>query len=82
VSYRPDLSERALSQLGAFPTQALGELAKAMAEVCENPYDPLITMASDDPQIRRADFGQYGFVTFLILDDVQVVRIVDILWAG
>ncbi|WP_113701316.1 type II toxin-antitoxin system RelE family toxin [Nonomuraea lactucae] len=82
MTYRPHLSERALAQLGGFPTDALTELTQAMAEVCEDPYDPLTTMATDDPQVRRADFGDRGFVTFLILDDVGVVRITDILWVG
>ncbi|WP_433520050.1 hypothetical protein ACQP2T_63660 (plasmid) [Nonomuraea sp. CA-143628] len=83
MNYRPDLSERALSQLGGFPTGALTALTQAMADVCEDPYDPLATMATDDPQVRRADFGDgHGFVTFLVLDQVGVVRIVDIVWAG
>jgi hypothetical protein len=82
VNYRPDLSERALGQLGGFPLDALGALARTMAEVCENPYDPLTTMVTDDPQVRRADFGGSGFVTFLIIDSVLVVRIVDITWVG
>lgn len=82
MTYKPDLSERALSQLGGFPTDALTALTQAMAEVCEDPYDPLTTMATDDPQVRRADFGGHGFVTFLILDHASVVRIVDIVWVG
>jgi hypothetical protein len=82
VTYRPDLSERALSQLGGFPDEALTALTQAMADVCEDPYDPLTSMATDDPQVRRSDFGGRGFVTFLILDEVAVVRIVDIVWAG
>ncbi|MEU7831443.1 hypothetical protein [Nonomuraea sp. NPDC049129] len=82
MTYRPDLSERALSQLGGFPDEALTALTQAMAEVCEDPYDPLTSMATGDPQVRRSDFGGHGFVTFLILDGVAVVRIVDIVWAG
>ncbi|GHE48254.1 hypothetical protein GCM10017673_57480 [Streptosporangium violaceochromogenes] len=83
MTFRPDLSQRALSQLGGFPTDALGALAQVMADVCENPYDPLTTMATGDEQVRRADFGGgRGFVTFLILDAVEVVRVVDIIWVG
>ncbi|MEV1175743.1 hypothetical protein [Nonomuraea sp. NPDC049784] len=41
MTYKPDLSERALSQLGGFPDHALTALTQAMADVCENPYDPL-----------------------------------------
>jgi hypothetical protein len=82
VSYRPVLSERALGQLGGFPVDALGALAEVMAQICDNPYDPLATMGTDDPQVGRADFGGHGFVTFLILDSVKVVRVVDITRAG
>lgn len=82
MTFRPDLSERALAQLGGFPKNAFDELIAIMARVCENPYDPLITRGTDDEQVRRADFGEHGFVTFLILDDVNVVRITDILWVG
>jgi hypothetical protein len=81
VSYRPDLSERALRQLGGFPSDALGELSKIVAVICDDPYD-LRTAATDDPLVRRVDFGGHGFVTYLILDDVYVLRITDILWAG
>ena len=82
MTFRPDLSERALSQLGGFPIDALGALAIAMAAVCDDPYDPLTSMSTDDPQVRRADFGDRGFVTFLILDPVEIVRVVDIIWVG
>lgn len=82
MTYRTDLSERALAQLGGFPEEALTALTQTLAGVCDNPYDPLTTMATDDPQVRRADFGDHGFVTFVILDHVAVVRITDILWAG
>lgn len=82
MSYKPDLSERVLGQLGGFPMEALGALAQAMADVCENPYDPLTSMATDDPQVRRADFGGHGFVTFLILDSMNIVRVVDVTWIG
>ncbi len=82
MSCTPVLSERALGQLGGFPVDALGALAEAMAQVCDNPYDPLTTMDTDDPQVRRADFGGHGFVTFLIIDSANVVRVVDITWAG
>jgi hypothetical protein len=82
VSYRPVLSERALGQLGGFPTDALTALGQVMAVVCDNPYDPLVTVPTDDPMFRRADFGGNGFVTFLVLDDTATVRITDVTWAG
>ncbi|MGP3965589.1 hypothetical protein ACTWPT_57565 [Nonomuraea sp. 3N208] len=72
-----------LSAGAGFPGHELTALTQAMAEVCDNPYDPLTSMATDDPLVRRADFGDgHGFVTFLVLDHVGVVRIVDITWVG
>ncbi|GIH73025.1 hypothetical protein [Sphaerimonospora thailandensis] len=83
MTWRPDLSERALSQLGGFPEEALDALAKGMAVVCDDPYDPLTTMSTDDPMVRRADFGQgRGFVTYVPVDSAYVVRVVDIIWVG
>jgi hypothetical protein len=82
VTYKPDLSERALRQLGGFPETALGALAETIARVCDDPYDPLTTMSTDDPQVRRADFGDLGFVTFLIIDYALVLRITDVTWVA
>lgn len=83
MTWRYVLSERALSQLGGFPDDALGLLALIVGDIVENPYDPLVTMATDDPQVRRADFGDgHGFVTFLILDSTETVRITDVTWIG
>lgn len=49
-----------------------------MVDVCDDPCNPLVTMATDDEKVRRADFGDgRGFVLFLILD--AVVRVVDYL---
>ncbi len=83
MTWEPDLSERALSQLGGFPEDALDALGKGMAVVCDDPYDPLTTMATHDPMVRRADFGQgRGFVTYVPIDAAYVVRVVDIIWVG
>ncbi|SEG70384.1 hypothetical protein SAMN04489712_109166 [Thermomonospora echinospora] len=82
MTYKPFLAERALAQLGGFPVDALGALAQVMAVVCEDPRDPLVTLPTDDPEIRRAPFGGHGLVTFLIVEPAQVVRITDITWVG
>ncbi|RCG19149.1 hypothetical protein DQ384_38390 [Sphaerisporangium album] len=84
MSYQPVLSERALAQMGGFPSDALSALGETMALVCRDPYDPLVTMpTAEHAQLRRADFGDgRGFVTFLILDAVNVVRVIDITWVG
>jgi hypothetical protein len=83
VTWAPHLSERALSQLGGFPDDALDALTKGMAIVCDDPYDPLTTMVTDDPHVRRADIGGgRGFVSYVPVDSAFIVRVVDIIWAG
>jgi hypothetical protein len=83
VTWQCVLSERVLGQLGGFPDDALGLLALAVGDILENPDDPLVTMATDDPQVRRVDFGDgRGFVTFLIVDSAETVRITDVTWIG
>lgn len=53
-----------------------------MAEVVEYPDDPLRTFPTSDPYIRRAEFGGFGLVTYLINDGTRVVTIIDITWVG
>jgi hypothetical protein len=51
VSYRPWLEERALRQMGGLPPEALDVLVRALARICEDPYDRLFSRAvqEDDP---------------------------------
>ena len=49
MTYRAELSERALGQLGDFPTKAFDALIATMAEVVEYPNDPLRTFPTGDP---------------------------------
>jgi hypothetical protein len=57
VSYRPWLEERALRQMGGLPAEALDVLARALARICEDPYDRLFSRAvrDDDPRERMAE---------------------------
>jgi hypothetical protein len=57
VTYRAELSERVLEQLGDFPAKAFDALIAAMAKVVEYPDDPMETFPTSDPYVRRADFG-------------------------
>jgi len=49
VTYRAELSDRVLGQLGHFPAEALDALIATMAAVIEYPADPLRTFATGDP---------------------------------
>jgi hypothetical protein len=68
VTYRAELSERVLRQLGDFPPKAFDALIAVMAAVVEYPDDPMQTLPTSDPYARRAEFGGSGLVTYLIDD--------------
>ena len=48
MTYRAELSERVLGQLGDFPAKALDALIATMASVIEYPDDPLRTFPTGD----------------------------------
>lgn len=82
MTYRAELSERALGQLEGFPAKALDALISTMSAVVEYPDDPLRTFATGDPYIRRAEFGGAGLVTYVIDEARQSVLLIDITWTG
>jgi len=82
VTYRAELSGRVLGQLGDFPAKALDTLIAAMAGVVEYPDDPIRTFPTDDPYVRRAEFGGAGLVTYVINDARQTVTLTDVTWTG
>jgi hypothetical protein len=82
VTYRAELSGRALKQVRGLPGPAFDNLIEAMAEVINYPDDPLRTFPTSDPYIRRVEFGDAGLITYLINDGASVVIILDITWAG
>jgi mRNA-degrading endonuclease RelE of RelBE toxin-antitoxin system len=82
VTYRAELSSRALKQMHGLPSPAFDSLIEAMAEVIDYPDDPLRTFPTSDPYVRRVEFGDTGLITYLINDGASVVIILDITWAG
>jgi hypothetical protein len=82
MTYRAELSERALGQLSGFPAKALDALVATMSMVADYPDDPLRTFPTDNPQVRRAEFGGAGLVTYLISDARQTVTLTDVTWTG
>jgi hypothetical protein len=48
VTYRAELSERVLGQLGDFPAKAFDALIATMATVVEYPDDPMRTFPTSD----------------------------------
>lgn len=82
MTYRAELSARALKQLHGLPGSAFDSLIQVMAEVIDYPDDPLRTFSTGDPYVRRAEFGGAGLITYLINDGAGVVIILDVTWTG
>lgn len=82
MTYRAELSGRALKQMHGLPSSAFDRLIESMAEVIDYPDDPLRTFPTGDPYVRRVEFGDAGLITYLINDAVGLVIILDITWAG
>jgi hypothetical protein len=82
VTYRAELSGRALKQMHGLPSPAFDSLIVAMADVIDYPDDPLRTFPTSDPYVRRVEFGDVGLITYLINDGARIVIILDITWAG
>jgi hypothetical protein len=82
VTYRAELSDRVLGQLGDFPAKAFDALIIVMAAVVDYPDDPMRTFSTDDPYVRRAEFGGVGLVTYVINDARQTVTLTDVTWTG
>jgi hypothetical protein len=82
VTYRAELSGRALKQMQGLPGPAFDSLIEAMAEVTDYPDDPLRTFPTSDSYVRRVEFGDAGLITYLINDGARIVIILDITWTG
>jgi hypothetical protein len=65
MTYRAELSGRALKQMHGLLGPAFDSLIEAMAEVIYYPDDPLRTFPPSDPYIRRVEFSDAGLITYL-----------------
>ena len=82
MTYRAELSGRALKQMQGLPGPAFDSLIEAVAEVTDYPDDPLRTFPTSDLYVRRVEFGDAGLITYLISDGARIVIILDITWTG
>ncbi len=82
MTYRVELSARALKQVNGLPSPAFDSLIEAMVEVTDYPDDPLRTFPTSDQYVRRVEFGDAGLITYLINDAASVIIILDITWIG
>lgn len=82
MTYRAELHDRVLGQLGNFPAKAFDALIAIMAAVVEYPDDPMRTLPTSDPYVRRAEFAGLGLVTYEIDDARRTVTLTDVTWTG
>lgn len=82
MTYRAELSGRALKQMRGLTSPTFDRLIEAMAEVIDHPDDPLRTFPTSDPNVRRVEFGEAGLITHLISDGARLVIILDTPRAG
>jgi hypothetical protein len=84
VSYRPFLEESALRQMGGLPGEALDVLVERMARICLEPYDRMLSMplSGGRPGARMAEFGDDGFVEFVVDEAASLVRVYTLIWLG
>jgi hypothetical protein len=75
---------RALYELNGLPAKVRDEdLVQCLLHLLEAPWDASPVHASS-PAIRRAIFGDdgQGLITFLVNEETEKLRIIDILWLG
>jgi hypothetical protein len=53
--------------MGGMSVEALDVLARTMAQICEDPFDRVLSMAvrDDSPWERMAELGEQGSVEFM-----------------
>lgn len=81
MTYELDVDPDARSQIMALPTHALTSLAEAMAMLELTPWNGA-PLHKDNPggAVRTLPFGRFGMITYLILDDLQRVDVLNVVW--
>ena len=82
MTYRAELSGRALKQMRGLTNPTFDRLIEAMAEVIDRPDDPLRTFPTSDPNVRLVEFGERGPDHPFNSDAARPVIILDIPRAG
>jgi hypothetical protein len=83
VTYRPRLEQAVLRQMPGLPSDAFDLLVRALARICDDPYDRLLSMpAGKDPHERMAELDDSGFIVFTVDDDAGLIRVYGLVWIG
>ena len=85
MSYLVEEDERAKAQVQALPAAALASYAeiRVVLEVAPWSGDSL-NKANPNGAVRTATFGpaSQGMVTYLVLEDIRRVDVLDVVWLG
>ncbi|GAA4620800.1 hypothetical protein GCM10023196_006200 [Actinoallomurus vinaceus] len=82
MAFRVQLTPQAIRQIAGLPESAAKALRLTLVDVLQDPYEPMITASADAPGFREAVFGGFGIVEFQPWDDLGVVIIHYVMWAG
>lgn len=84
MSYRAHLEAAAVRQVHGLPDEALNEIVRLLARVCDDPYDAVLSapFTGADLSRRVADVGGRGFLEFLVDEEAGLVRVYAVAWIG
>jgi hypothetical protein len=84
VTYRAWLEPTAVRQVHGLPSEALDEIVRLLARICDDPYDSVasVPLRPGDPSRRMAEIGGRGFVEFRVDEQAALVRIYAVAWIG
>ena len=82
MTYRVVFHAKADAETIGLPAEAFTALIEILAVVSRDPYDQAVTLATDDPHIRRAAFATFGLCSFHIDEETRTLRAFDVTWTG
>jgi hypothetical protein len=85
VTFRAWVEENAVRQIHGVPDEALDELIRLMARICDDPYDAVLSLPvrPGDLSERMAEIADgRGFVEFRVDEQARLVRIYALAWIG
>jgi mRNA-degrading endonuclease RelE of RelBE toxin-antitoxin system len=81
VIYRAVPHQRILHKLHRLPAPARDALVELLAAIVEDPYDALYSApAGMDPQKRKAELGDAGFIEVDVDDTARTVTVTELVW--
>ena len=85
MTYRASIEPHAVRQVHGIPSEALDELVRLLARVCDDPYDAVLSapVAPGDLSERIAELGRgRGFIEFRVDEEAALVRVSALAWIG